>query len=83
MVNPIYGLYHDRKQAILKIEPFNSYLKLDGLENDGVARWNDYYYISNSRKALRDKAKEIKKEWIIETQLRLDLLKELPVIHKY
>lgn len=79
----LYGLFHDRKNAILKISPFTMGKNVDGLGNDGVVLWNKNYYISSSRKALRDKAKLILNDWIIETQLRVDSLKDLKVIHKY
>jgi len=83
MVVEVYGLYHDRATAVLKIAPFNVNCHLYGLSEVKVSYWNEHYYISPSRKALRDKAKQIKNDWIIETQLRLDLLKELTVINKY
>ncbi|AEB77267.1 hypothetical protein CBC3_p0066 (plasmid) [Clostridium botulinum V891] len=48
-----------------------------------VAWYNDRYYVSDSRKLLREKGKELQEQWIKETEEDLKELKEMKVKTKY
>jgi len=45
--------------------------------------YNDCYMICNNRKALREKAKEIKQKWMIEAEHEFNQFKEMETINKY
>lgn len=71
-----YQLYHDKNNFILKVTPlhkvFSNYPFINShLENQPqnyIYYYNSKYYFSLSRKALVQKARELKEEWIGEAE---------------
>jgi hypothetical protein len=82
----IYQLYHSKADGILRISPMqkvfiNTYVD-KGLANqsqDYVLYYNQNYFFSLSRKALVQKARKMKEEWIKEQEVKLDMYKNIKI----
>ena len=81
-MNKNYSLYYNKKTLELIIKP-DKYNKIENMSDDKVYYWNENYYYATNRKVLREKANELKEQWIEETEERLNKLKELKVKTKY
>jgi len=79
----IYGLYHDEEKGILRIENWDRYAGANQGNFNEIRKWNDCWFICNNRKLLREKAHELKKQWILDAQLRLEFLNNVCVETKY
>ena len=51
--------------------------------SDEVTVYNDCYFICNDRKKLREKANEIKNEWITELEDELEKANNMKIKNKY
>lgn len=82
----MFSLYHNKKEIEIRIEKVKDYkkwfLELSCNENE-VVRYNDCYYVSNSRKALNDLAKKIKEDWIKEHEELLKKYQNMEILRKY
>lgn len=86
MNTKIYQLYHDKSKAILKISPMikafygTTYIdKLLTNATEEIIYYNTNYFFSFSRKALVQKAREMKEEWIKEAEEILEMYKNIKV----
>lgn len=82
----IYQLYHDKEKGILKVSPmkktfFNTYIDKDlaNQQQDYILYYNQCFFFSLSRKALVQKAREMKEEWIKELEVKLDICKSIKI----
>ncbi|KGM93541.1 hypothetical protein IRP63_14200 (plasmid) [Clostridium botulinum] len=79
-----YSLYFNKKEKELIIEAIKNNPYMESKIIVGKAVWyNDCYYVSDSRKLLREKGKELQKQWIEETEEDLRELKEMKIKTKY
>lgn len=65
---PNYKLYYSKEDCIIKLEKQKgNVLTVDEtLDTTDVIHFNNYYYLSDNRNALVDKAIELRDEWIKE-----------------
>lgn len=82
----IYQLYHDKENGILQVSPMiktflNTYVDKDLINQpqDYILYFNSYYFFSLSRKALVQKAREMKEEWIQELETKLEMYKNIKI----
>jgi hypothetical protein len=83
----IYQLHHNKTAGILRVSPMAKMFYYDtyvdkGLANkpqDYILYYNQNYFFSLSRKALVQKAKEIKEEWIKESEMKLEIYKNIKI----
>lgn len=73
----MYSLYFNRTERIIKIKKMGKVIM--GNPTEEVVRYNDLYYISTDRKALKKKALEIKEKWINETTKELEEIKQIKI----
>lgn len=75
----VYAL-HCEKNKTLKIEyrPVFQNQK-DKLIDNNIFEYNDIYYLSLSRKALKQKALEIKEKWIKEQKEMLQQIENIEI----
>lgn len=81
-----YQLEHDKEKAILKVSPIKTtfcktyaHKALDDKPQDYIYRYNDNYFFSFSRKALIQKARQMKEEWVKELEVKLEMYKGIKI----
>ena len=82
----IYQLYHSKADCALKVSLIqkvfaNTYVD-KGLANqpqDYILYYNQNYFFSLSRKALVQKAREMKEGWIKEQEVKLEMYKNIKI----
>ena len=81
-----YQLYHDKENAVLKLSPikkvfFNAYVDKCMVDKpqDYIMTYNQNYLFSFSRKALSQRAREMKAAWIKEAEDKLEMYKNIKV----
>jgi hypothetical protein len=86
MNQKIYQLYYDKKEGILRVSPMaktflDTYIdkNLANQPQDFILYYNPYYFFSLSRKALVQKAREMKEEWIKELEVKLEMYKNIKI----
>lgn len=67
----LYELYYKKEECILQIKPAMAAFKNKNV-NDDIKYHNNCYYLGNNRKALKEKAIELKEEWRKEAEERLN-----------
>jgi hypothetical protein len=82
----VYQLYHNKKEATLKVSPikkifYKTYADkaLADKPQDYIYYHNENYFFSLSRKALVQKAREMKEECIKEMEVKLDMYKSIKI----
>ena len=82
----IYQLYYDKKAAIIKVSLLTKALyntaidkRLANQPQDYIDYYNNNYFVSLSRKALVQKAREMKEEWVKEAESNLELYKNIKI----
>ncbi|QPW62157.1 hypothetical protein IG390_13780 (plasmid) [Clostridium botulinum] len=79
-----YSLYFNKKEKELIIEAIKNNRHMASKVINGKVTWfTTNMYISDSRKLLREKGKELQKQWIEETEEDLRELKEMKIKTKY
>lgn len=79
----MFKLKADRERKEIEVSPIsNNDMMLDKC-TDEITKFNSIYYICNDRKKLNDKAKEIKEEWIRETEKELEAVRAIAIKRKY
>lgn len=73
-----YKLYYNQSEYKIQISKGTKNLFYKKII-DGVFYYNDCYYLSNSRKLLKEKANEILNNWINKTEQKLLLLKQIKI----
>lgn len=79
----MFSLYHSKKEKKLEIKPIKNNSLMVYNVTDKVTSYNDCYFVCNNRKALKEKATEIKNSWIEEAEKELNALKEIEIKNKY
>lgn len=79
----MFCLYHSKLYKTIEIAPIKKDSFMLSKVTDEVTPYNDYYFICNNRKLLKEKAIEIKNNWIEETEKELNALKEIKIKNKY
>ncbi|WP_097026160.1 hypothetical protein [Clostridium peptidivorans] len=79
----MFQLYFNKKKKELKIAPLKNLMIDKSKITNEVTRFNDCYFVSLNRKALKDKANAIKEEWIKEVEEELNQFKNLKIQVKY
>ena len=86
MKQNVYHLYYDKENAILKVSPikkifYKTYVDkaLADKPQDYIYHYNENYFFSLSRKALVQKAREMKEEWIKEVEVKLEMYKKIKI----
>lgn len=74
----MYQLYHNKEEAKIEVKPIKAAFK-DIEITDEIRRYNQYYFFCNKRKLLKEKAEEIKTEWIKEAQETLDKFNQIVI----
>jgi hypothetical protein len=74
----MYILYFNKSERKIKVsKAHKSLLNLNYTEK--VTQYNDCYFYCSERKPLKEKAKEIKQNWIDELEEGLLLTKEIKI----
>lgn len=74
----MYTLFHDKKGKVIEVKKSRKALQyLDFTEE--VKVFNDCYYFCSKRKPLIEKAREIKREWVLELESELNSVKEIKI----
>jgi hypothetical protein len=73
-----YKLYHNQSEYKIEITRGTKNLHYKEII-DGVFYYNDCYYLSNSKKLLKEKANEILMNWIEKQEKELLLLKNIKI----
>lgn len=78
-VVPKYKLYFDKQASTIKIEKQSKVAIAisDIFDTSKALRYNDFYYLSDSRNALVDKALEIRDSWMAEHEASIEKLKNI------
>lgn len=83
----LFNLRFNKEDAVLLIEPKKQWPlykhQKDEILKNGIIQFNDCTYLGVDRKILREKAKEIKQEWIKDAEERLRQFTYLKIITKY
>lgn len=79
MNKKVYALKFNKKNHILEIGPW----KYPCDCTDEVKQFNDSYFLCTDRKKLREKANELRAEWIKEAKENLEKFEALKVTNKY
>ncbi|OME55487.1 hypothetical protein BSK59_13505 [Paenibacillus odorifer] len=74
----MYQLYHNKEEAEIEVKPIKAAFKNIEI-TDEITRYNQYYFFCNKRKLLKEKAEEIKAEWVKEAQETLDKLNQIMI----
>lgn len=74
----MYTLYVNKQTLELKVKKAKTVLLKEEF-TDQVTAYNQNYYFCNNRKPLVDKAREIKAEWIRQTEYKLNQLNSLKI----
>ena len=77
----IYGLYLSNEKYIIKIENtsvFDDSVRRYNLltEDKQICKWNSCLYLSFSKKILKEKAKEVREQYITEIKKKIAELHE-------
>lgn len=76
----MYQLYYNRERKEIKIKPLEKIFQRDNLLiTEELYEYNDCYYFCKSRKILKEKAEEIKVEWIKELEEEINGLKSIEI----
>ena len=84
----LYGLYFSKRERKLLIRPKQDCWILTKKNREdilqyGIIQYSPSIYLGVDRKILREKAKEIKQEWIKDAEERLRKFTYLKIITKY
>lgn len=84
----VYSLYVSKADRKLLIGPkrddwWLSKKNKEDILKYGIIQYSPSYYLGVDRKILREKAKEIKQEWIKDAEKRLRQFTYLKIITKY
>lgn len=78
-----YGLYHNKKQAEIKIIT-NPNCMIDSSKLTSELKYfNDCYYLSTDRNLIKQKAEEIRSEWIAEAFEKYKTFYAIKIKKKY
>ena len=77
----MYTLYHDKDNSIIKITKATKAMQnLVGRDyTDEVTFYNNNYFLCLLRKPLKEKAIEMKQEWLEEAENRVQLIKNIKI----
>jgi len=79
----MYKLYFNKREKRIEISPVkNTELMALKVSNE-VTMYNDCYFICNDRKQLKEKANEIRNEWIIGLEEELEKVNNMKIKNKY
>jgi hypothetical protein len=74
----MYTLYFKKSERKIKLS--KSHKSMQNLDyTDKVTRYNDCYFVCSERIPLKEKAKEIKQNWIEEYEEALNSIKEIKI----
>lgn len=74
----MYQLYYSKKDSEIKIDKLKKVFQ--GIEiTDEVKYYNDCFYFCSDRKKLKEKAIEIKNEWISEARIVLEKYESIEI----
>lgn len=83
MTNKVYVLHYNKKKAIIKVhssaafqKQYNFVVNKSASDSD-IVYLNNEIYLSLSRKALLQKAREIKSQWIAELEQHLKSINDI------
>jgi len=87
MNTKIYQLYHDKEKGVLEVSPMAKHFyttiyvdkSLADQSQDYIVYYNSNFFFSLSRKALVQKAREMKAEWIQELEVKLEMYKSIKI----
>lgn len=83
----LYQLYYNKSEALIKIQPLASHWKtsdkiierIQALRPTEMWHYNDWYYLANNRKILKQKAELLKSEWITEIREQLNKFEKIKI----
>lgn len=73
----MYSLYFNKNKCEIVLKKMGKIIL--GNPTEEVKQFNDCYYISTNRKALKQKGMEIRERWIEETRERLEALESIKI----
>lgn len=86
MNTKIYQLYHNKEKATIRVTPMSKMFyhktyvdQLIASATEEIVYYNSNYFFSLSRKALVQKAREMKEEWIKELEVKLEMYKSIKI----
>jgi hypothetical protein len=79
----MYRLYVSKSERVLKVEPIGNLMIDTSKITDEPSWFNDCYMVCNDRKILKEKAIEIKNEWIQKAKEELECMESLEIKSRY
>lgn len=73
----MYSLYVDKEKCEIVLKKMGKIIM--GNPTEDVTMFNNCYYISKNRKALKQKGLEIKEKWISETKKELEKIESIKI----
>ena len=71
-----YQLYFDKEECILEINPLKKVFENINIV-DEIYKYNNCYYFGKNKEILKEKAEELKQEWIKEAEERLHKVEDI------
>lgn len=75
----MYSLYHNKSKLIISIEKANKWQQRLVTFKEEITPYNDNYFFCLKRKPLKEKALEIKQDWLAEAERNLQAIKDIKV----
>lgn len=82
----MFKLYHnkaEKKIEISKVKDREWFFLEKQCKEDDIVKYNDCFFLSNSRKELNKLAEELKADWINEYQVLLKQYQNMKIQRKY
>ncbi len=83
---PYYQLYHNRATCEIKVAPLTKALQepriivaLEKAPQDAVLYYNDNYFLSKSRKILRERANALKSTWLKQVEDEAERIRNIKI----
>lgn len=75
----MYTLYHNKEDCVIKLEKAKKIMQNIGNFTEDVTCYNNNYYFCLLRSPLKQKATEMKQEWLKEAEDRAELIKNIKI----
>ena len=73
-----YQMYHNKAEGVIEIKPTTKTFA-DVKEAELIKVYNDCYYLSSDKKALKKIAADLKESWLQEAQNRLQKISAIKI----
>lgn len=75
----MYTLYHDKEKGVIKLTKARKAFQNSKYFTEDITYYNCNYYFCLTRKPLKEKALELKQEWLEEAESRVQLIKNIKI----